>query len=736
MAFSFKHFKQILDDWLSYVVGHSDFTDINPGSNIRTLGEATAIELAQVYVQVQALLNLFSLDKASGEDLDERALDYGATRVQPTRSTVPLVFGDSNLTSTDTAVSTTVAPLIAGVSMQVQVADYTDFPASGVLILDRDDPTMRENVAWTSKTVPDLLNLSAPPLSNHTTGGTVHRSTVGFDRTIPLGNTVKTVLPNELKFDTVEVATLKDGDYQVSDVLARSQSSGSEYNVAAGRLTVLESSPFPSATVINNDLATGGGDLESDEDFRARIKNDEQARSSSTALRIETEALKVKIDSTGQRVITAKDVEPISPGMSTLYINDGTASYSPSTVSLAQSETLISVAETGQVRSGLKNWPLVSGTERIFVSLERGSSTSVGVGFIEDTTRAWTPSAASVGNITVVTGAQLIDGEKVTLIDALGTTKSFEFDSNGSVTAGNIPVTFTAGYTATQVRDALINAIIGVASFYITPSAGGAALVSLVQDFHGVSGNTPIVETVADAGFTVTNFNGGGDGDWAQFRAKDENDVIYDIFGNTADTLLLNTVYSPSPGAYAIFNPTSTTFPTGSLMVSGVDYIINITNGQFELTAASFPAGLVSGDCLVAYYNGVTAPYVYYDGLLQEVQRIINGDPNDRENYPGVKAAGGTVLVTVPGTVTAVIVAVMSAWEGYDEATLRDLVKAAIVNYINNLKIGDDVIRSKIIEVAMAVTGVKDFQIISPTANIVITDSQLAKTTLTNITVS
>jgi uncharacterized phage protein gp47/JayE len=623
MSLQFRHFKQILDDWLSFVIGHSSVTDINPGSVVRTIGEASAIEIAQLYVQLQSILNLFSIDKASGEDLDERALDYDMTREPPTRSAGVVTIGDSNLTVSDIAVSTLAAGLTAGASTQAQIQagalDWDLFPSSGILILDRGTPALRESIAWVSKTAPDLLNFDTGvfPIYSHDAAGTVYKSTVGSDRSIPLSTIVMTPAPEELKFETTAAETLYDGDHIVANVPIQSRETGAAQNATAGAISLFESTPFPTATVTNGATLQGGTDLETDADFRARIKESWQALSSSTVLRILAEALKVQIPSTGQRVITAKVIEPIAPGASTLYINDGTASYSPSTVGVEASEFLIGVAEAGQLRAGLDYWPIVSDSEILLVSLERGTTTATGTNSLTDSTKSW------------------------------------------------------------------------------------------------------------------------GTNDWQNFKVKDSNNQIYSIASNDGTELTLSGGATPAPGAYAIFDPTiATTFPTGSRLTKNVDYIINDTNGQVELTTTSFPTGLEANDCLLVYYNGATDSYVYYDGLLREVQRVINGDPNDLETYPGVKAAGSVVEVTAPSIVTVTVAASMSAVEGYDEADLRDLAKSAIVDYINSLSIGEDVIRSKIIEVAMSITGVLDFAVTTPATNTVITDSQLAKTTLANITVT
>lgn len=616
MALQFKHYREILDDWLSYVTAHSSITDINPGSIARDIGEASALEIAQVYLQLQSILNLFSIDKASGEDLDERAQDFGETRIQPTKSVGALTIGDSNLTIASVAYSTLAAPLTAGVSTtaQIQASEWAAFPASGSIVVDRAN-AVRELIPYTSKTGPDLLNLVGTPTNSHSLGATVAKSTTGTDRPIAQDTIVQTGASPVLQFVTTVAAVLYDGDYQTTNVLAQSKSTGAANNVAGGTINTFASKPFPTATVTNPSNFQGGLDLESDVAFRARIKNDQQALSSSTKLRIETAALGVQI-STGQRVISAKLIEPITPGSMMLYISDGTSSYTPTSVNILASEFPIAVAKLGSRRGALKYWPLVANTERLYVSRDRGVTTSVGAGSLVDTTQTWT-----------------------------------------------------------------------------------------------------------------TNI-------YAGWKVKDGNNNVFSIVSNTATALVLASG-TPQFGSYAIFDGSNTLYGSGgSLMLAGTDYTMNETTGEFELSVAIFPSGLLPNDCVLAYYNGAGAAYSHYDGLLREVQRVINGDPSDLTNYPGVKAAGTKVNITAPTIIVVTVTGTLSSQIGVDELTIRSSVVNTILNYINNLPIGNDVILANIIRAAMSVTGAYDFQLQVPTANVPIDDTQLAKTTVANITVT
>jgi uncharacterized phage protein gp47/JayE len=159
----------------------------------------------------------------------------------------------------------------------------------------------------------------------------------------------------------------------------------------------------------------------------------------------------------------------------------------------------------------------------------------------------------------------------------------------------------------------------------------------------------------------------------------------------------------------------------------GVDYNFNAAQGKVVLTAA-----LSAGDA-------VRMTYRYYTGLIQETQKVIDGDPNNPLVYPGVRAAGIQTYVLAPSLVAQSVAATISVLGGFDTTTVAADVSTAIQEYINNLPIGDDVIVSEIIERAMGVTGMFNFRFqsltgSSPPADQVILDDQVARITAANIT--
>ncbi|NJL55180.1 hypothetical protein HC928_08320 [bacterium] len=128
---------------------------------------------------------------------------------------------------------------------------------------------------------------------------------------------------------------------------------------------------------------------------------------------------------------------------------------------------------------------------------------------------------------------------------------------------------------------------------------------------------------------------------------------------------------------------------TWALLTRGVDYALNRGTGEFQLTDVG---GVVVGTQIVAHYT-------YYTNLIAEVQRVMEGDLDDT-SYPGVKAAGIMLSVEQPVIKRVPIVASITAAAGFVEADIAPAVRRAIESYISSLRIGEDVIISRIIDTA------------------------------------
>lgn len=146
------------------------------------------------------------------------------------------------------------------------------------------------------------------------------------------------------------------------------------------------------------------------------------------------------------------------------------------------------------------------------------------------------------------------------------------------------------------------------------------------------------------------------------------------------------------------------------------EYFLNKGTGDLQILST---AGLTAGSRLVINY-------AYYTNLVQQVQRVLEGDLDDAVNLPGIKAAGINMAVETPVIRRVTVRLSISAEVGFAESDLRDLVRQNVEGYISSLGIGEDVIRSRIIDVAHDVQGVRSVTVIAPTNSVTILENELS----------
>ncbi len=101
--FTPKRQETILADEIASVVTNTDLSDVTDSSGVKNMLNATARELDESYFQMENLLTLFSIDKATGDDLDGRAKDVQPptiTRIGPRSATGTVTFSRSTTTGT------------------------------------------------------------------------------------------------------------------------------------------------------------------------------------------------------------------------------------------------------------------------------------------------------------------------------------------------------------------------------------------------------------------------------------------------------------------------------------------------------------------------------------------------------------------------------------------------------------------------------------------------------------
>lgn len=134
--------------------------------------------------------------------------------------------------------------------------------------------------------------------------------------------------------------------------------------------------------------------------------------------------------------------------------------------------------------------------------------------------------------------------------------------------------------------------------------------------------------------------------------------------------------------------------------------------------------------------EAVSASYAYFTGLIAAVQRVIDGDRTRRDEFPGYRAAGVQVRVDTPTIVPFLIEAVLDVAPGQDFPSITNAVQSALLEYVNGLGVGNDVVRNALIERIMEVPHVRDVSLIEPSENITIREFELARITVDDVGLS
>lgn len=124
------------------------------------------------------------------------------------------------------------------------------------------------------------------------------------------------------------------------------------------------------------------------------------------------------------------------------------------------------------------------------------------------------------------------------------------------------------------------------------------------------------------------------------------------------------------------------------------------------------------------------------EALAAEIYRVINGDPTDKVNYPGYRGAGIKFRVLAPTVINqdvSVQIKILNT-SNANPNTLKDIAQQAIENYINTLKLGEDIVVTEIIKVVKASDPeIYDCEVLIPTINVTIQSDQIARTGTVNM---
>ena len=118
----------------------------------------------------------------------------------------------------------------------------------------------------------------------------------------------------------------------------------------------------------------------------------------------------------------------------------------------------------------------------------------------------------------------------------------------------------------------------------------------------------------------------------------------------------------------------------------------------------------------VGTVNGIDG-YQYYTGLMGKVQKTLDGYEPDALNFPGYRAVGGSIELLPPLIKRIQLAMQITTNLGVNISEIEQNIVSAVVQYINNLGVGQDVILSEITVQIMGVTGVAAVTFTTPAAS-------------------
>jgi hypothetical protein len=99
---------------------------------------------------------------------------------------------------------------------------------------------------------------------------------------------------------------------------------------------------------------------------------------------------------------------------------------------------------------------------------------------------------------------------------------------------------------------------------------------------------------------------------------------------------------------------------------------------------------------------------------MRTVQRVIDGFEPEISTYPGRRALGSRIEVMPPITVEISLILNITTRYGVNLTDVISDAKSVIVQYVNGLGVGDDVILSEVITRVMSIYGVEAVTFTTP----------------------
>lgn len=320
--------QQTLGEILNVFTARYGIPRLKVGGPLLTGFEAVAQSQMRCTQDIWNLLDLSDFNRLEGSALDFQVAEEGlASRFGARPTTGRVNFTDPRFDRIASRIYSGVAPPSAG-TVLITVADASDFPASGSLYIGRGTVNAEGPLAYTLITPVGQayqVTLSSATTKFHNLNEDVVVAQ-GGNRAIPVGTTVSTARDGRtapISYATTQLATILDGEVEVTDVPVICQVPGTGGNVPRGAVSVVSGAPFPQASVNNTIDFTNGTDVEQDPDLRERLRAARASRSRGTATAILYGVKGLFSSEDQKRVLSASLVQPAGEP-ATLYIDDGT----------------------------------------------------------------------------------------------------------------------------------------------------------------------------------------------------------------------------------------------------------------------------------------------------------------------------------------------------------------------------------------------------------------------------
>ena len=200
------------------------------------------------------------------------------------------------------------------------------------------------------------------------------------------------------------------------------------------------------------------------------------------------------------------------------------------------------------------------------------------------------------------------------------------------------------------------------------------------------------------------------------FGTTDDNKPYVSV-GNPTGTAEANRLLGVSPAGFAVQEGAQNPFKS----IRQVDHItwdetnasrkvVFLTPGNRSYKYSRTNGTQISPIGKFDYEEGIVSGidgYKYYTGLLRTVQRIVDGFEPDPTTFPGRRAIGG-VVETLPPLINSIVLSInVTTNEGINLNEISANIKSGIIDYVDNLGVGEDVILAEIIVTVMGITGVE-----------------------------